>query len=81
MWNPVNPKDNLVDKWNRESDCAKLFFKWVSKLDKTILEILDENNINYERTIGNILGNRIVEDYYGLEKVPTIERGPSPWKS
>lgn len=81
MWNPVNPKDNLVDKWNREEDCAKLFFKWVSKLDKTILEILDENNINYERTIGNILGNRIVEDYYGLEKVPTIERGPSPWKS
>lgn len=81
MWNPVNPKDNLVDKWNREADCAKLFFKWVSKLDKTILEILDENNINYKRTIGNVLGNRIVEDYYSLEKVPIIERGPSPWKS
>lgn len=49
-------------------------------MDKTILEILDENNINYERTIGNILGNKIVEDYYGLGEVQTIERGPSPWK-
>jgi len=81
MWNPVNPKDNLVDGWNTKPECAKLFFEWISNLDKTLLEILDENNINYERTIGNILGNKIVEDYYGLGKIPSIERGPSPWKT
>ena len=80
MWNPVNPKDNLLDGWNTEPERAKLFFEWILNLDKTILEILDENNINYERTIGNILGNKIVEDYYGLGEVQTIERGPSPWK-
>lgn len=81
MWNPVNPNDNLVDGWNAEPERAKLFFKWISNLDKTLVEILDENNIDYERSIGNILGNKIVEDYYGLRKVPTIERGPSPWKA
>lgn len=81
MWNPVNPNDNLVDGWNAEPERAKLFFEWISNLDKTLLEILDENNIDYERSIGNILGNKIVEDYYGLRKVPTIERGPSPWKA
>ena len=80
MWNPVNPKDNLVDGWNTNPERAKLFFEWILKLEKTILEILDENNINYERTIGNILGNKIVEDYYGLGEVQNIERGPSPWK-
>ena len=80
MWNPVNPKDNLVDGWNTDPERAKLFFEWILKLEKTILEILDENNINYERTIGNILGNKIVEDYYGLGEVQNIERGPSPWK-
>ena len=81
MWNPVNPIDNLVDSWNIESERATLFFEWVSKLEKTLMEILDENNVDYERSIGNILGNRIVEDYYNLKKVPTIERGPRPWKA
>lgn len=81
MWNPVNPNDNLVDGWNVEPERAKLFFEWISNLDKTLLEILNENNIDYERSIGNMLGNKIVEDYYGLRKVPTIERGPSPWKA
>lgn len=80
MWNPVNPNDNLVDSWNVEPERAKLFFEWVCSLDKTLIEILDENNIDYERNIGNILGSQIVEDYYKLEKVPSIERGPSPWK-
>ena len=45
------------------------------------MEILDENNVDYERSIGNILGNKIVEDYYNLKNVPTIERGPRPWKA
>lgn len=81
MWNPVNPIDNLVDSWNIETERATLFFEWVSKLEKTLMEILDENNVDYERSIGNILGNRIVEDYYNLKKVPTIERGPRPWKA
>ena len=80
MWNPVNPNDNLVDSWNIEPERAKLFFEWISKLEKTLIEILDENNVDYKRGIGNMLGNKIVEDYYGLEEVQTIERGPSPWK-
>ena len=81
MWNPVNPIDNLVDSWNVEPERAKLFFEWISKLEKTLLEILDENNVDYERSIGNVLGNKIVEDYYNLKNVPTIERGPRPWKT
>ena len=80
MWNPVNPEDNLVDSWNKNSDSAKLFFEWVSNLEKTLEEILDENNIEYQRKIGNILGNKLVESYYGLNKVKTIQRGPGPWK-
>lgn len=81
MWNPVNPNDNLVDSWNTEPERARLFFQWISRLDKTLIEILDESNVEYERSIGNILGNQLVEDYYGLKKVATIERGPSPWKA
>lgn len=81
MWNPVNPIDNLVDSWNVEPERARLFFEWVSKLDKTLLEIFDENNVDYERSIGNVLGNKIVKEYYDLKDVPTIERGPSPWKT
>lgn len=80
MWNPVNPEDNLVDSWNIEPERAKLFFEWISNLDKTLIEILDENNIDYERTIGNMLGNKLVEEYYKLGKAPTIERGPKPWR-
>ena len=81
MWNPVNPNDNLVDSWNTEPERARLFFQWISGLDKTLIEILDESNVEYERSIGNILGNQLVEDYYGLKKVTTIERGPSPWNT
>jgi len=29
MWNPVNPKDNLLDGWNTEPERAKLFFEWI----------------------------------------------------
>lgn len=81
MWNPVNPNDNLVDSWNAQPERAKLFFEWISNLDKILIEILDENNIYYERSIGNILGNKIVEEYYQLPNVPSIERGPRPWKA
>lgn len=80
MWNPVNPEDNLVDSWNKNSNSAKLFFEWVFNLEKTLGEILDENNIAYQRKIGNILGNKLVESYYGLDQVKTIQRGPGPWK-
>ena len=80
MWNPVNPEDNLVDSWNKNSNSAKLFFEWVINLEKTLGEILDENNIDYQRKIGNILGNKLVESYYGLDQVKTIQRGPGPWK-
>lgn len=80
MWNPVNPEDNLVDSWNKEPDRAKLFFEWISKLDKELIEILDDNNIDYERTIGNMFGNKIVEEYYNLEEISTIQRGPKPWR-
>lgn len=80
MWNPVNPEDNLIDSWNKNSNSAKLFFQWVFNLEKTLGEILDENNIDYQRKIGNILGNILVENYYGLDKVKTIQKGPRPWK-
>lgn len=80
MLNPVNPDDNLVDSWNIAPERAKLFFEWISNLDKTLIEIFDENNIDYKRCIGNILGNKLVEEYYQLSNVPNIERGPSPWK-
>jgi hypothetical protein len=80
MWNPVNPIDNLVDSWNDVPECAKLFFDWVATLDKTIIEILDDNNVEYTRSIGNIIGNTLVEDYYKLTSPRIIDRGPKPWK-
>lgn len=81
MWNPVNPKDNLVDRWNETPECATLFFEWVSSLERTIAEIFDENNVEYTRSIGNMMGQRIVEDYYSnLKKPPVIDGGPRPWK-
>ncbi len=80
MWNPVNPIDNLVDSWNDDPERAKLFFEWVATLDKTIIEILDDNNVEYARSIGNIIGNTLVEDYYKLSSPRIIDRGPKPWK-
>lgn len=80
MWNPVNPIDNLVDSWNEVPERAKLFFDWVGTLDKTIIEILDDNNVQYTRSIGNIIGNTLVEDYYKLASPRIIDRGPKPWK-
>ena len=80
MWNPVNPKDNLVDSWNSEPARAKLFFKWIEYLERTLKEILEENNREYFRSVGNILGNSLVEDYYRVPNIPNIEKGPKPWR-
>ena len=68
------------DSWNDVPERAKLFFNWVATLDKTIIEILDDNNVEYTRSIGNIIGNTLVEDYYKLTSPRTIDRGPKPWK-
>ena len=80
MFNPVNPKDNLVDMWNVHPESAKLFFDWIATLDRTLIQIFDENNVEYERNIGNILGQGVVQEYYKLPSIPIVNRGPSPWK-
>lgn len=80
MWNPVNPNDNLVDMWNINPECAKLFFEWVSVLEKTLIEILKDENLEYSRDIGNLIGNEIVEQYYKLETPKIINEGPRPWR-
>lgn len=80
MLNPVNPQDNLVDMWNVHPESAKLFFDWIATLDQTLIQIFDENNVEYERSIGNMLGQGIVQEYYKLPKTQIVDRGPSPWK-
>lgn len=80
MLNPVNPKDNLVDMWNVQPESAKLFFDWIATLDRILIQIFNENNVEYERSIGNMLGQGIVQEYYKLPNTQIVDGGPSPWR-
>lgn len=76
--NPVNPKDNLADSWNEDSEKPRLFFQWIENIKK---EILIENEREYLTNFSNIFGmenlDESVKQFLGTpESVTPIK----PWR-
>jgi len=76
--NPVNPKDNLADSWNEDSEKPRLFFQWIENVKK---EILIENEREYLTNFSNIFGmenlDESVKQFLGTpESVTPIK----PWR-
>lgn len=76
--NPVNPKDNLADSWNEDSEKPRLFFQWIENVKK---EILIENEREYLTNFSNIFGmenlDESVRQFLGTpESVTPIK----PWR-
>lgn len=77
--NPVNNKDNLLDSWNEDKENARLFFDWVKNANKSFASIVDLNNNEHIRDLGNSLGNDIVDKLFERDKIEKINNGVKPY--
>ena len=77
MINPVNPKDNLVDSWNKDRKVSVLFFEWLDIIEKELGKLLinSEDVLTYE----NLFGSKFISKILGLEFKNNDVEGPKPY--
>ena len=63
--NPANPKDNLANKWNENSDIPKFFFKWVQACRKDLVDSMQLSDSAFRTQIENAFDPTIVKKYWG----------------
>ncbi len=84
MGNPVNPKDNLTDGWNKNEDRANAFFKWVKQLRIDFIDSLEEEDNQFGIVLGNAIGNDYfdstsIRHKYQVHKPNVISNQPKHW--
>ncbi len=64
--NPANPEDNLIDKWNSDSQIPELFFRWANSIRSDLITTLNNaDDINFRNTIENAFGKKTVATGWG----------------
>lgn len=89
MWiitNPANPKDNLADKWNSNSDIPRRFFEWISTVEEHLINSLVLEDADFRTKAETAFGYTTVakawnNKYYASKPkpIPTIEP-VKPWR-
>lgn len=77
MINPVNPKDNLVDAWNKDKEISDLFFEWLSVMEKEVEKIVfnSDDKVIYE----NLFGSKYISKVFGTTIKENKIKGPKPY--
>lgn len=62
--NPVNPQENFADKWNETPEKKDLFFCWIERVEKGILDLIsDLDSENNEISFLSKFDNYLTENY------------------
>lgn len=90
--NPVNPAENLADRWHEDNHArARAFFAWVDALQKDLINILGDTNPHVlKEHLSRVLGaaavtkhlDEVVSPPSVVDRPPRIHitTGPKPWK-
>ena len=76
MLNPVNPKDNLLDGWNEDSEIATLFFEWINQLEEECKKVIEFEN---DDDLSNLFGSGVVSKALNLEEMTSTTIGVKPY--
>lgn len=63
--NPANPKDNLTNKWNSNSDIPKYFFNWVTACYHDLIEALNLSDDQFHVAMTNAFGPETIQRNWG----------------
>lgn len=72
--NPANPKDNLADKWNTNSEIPKTFFRWISVCHKDLIESIHLPDQQFITEMSNAFGSDVIERNWGTKYNITIPK-------
>ena len=84
--NPANPKDNLADKWNTNSEIPKRFFLWIKAVKDQLIDSLDLDDATFRSKAETAFGYTVVSNvwndkYNPVKPKPISNHNPSkPWK-
>lgn len=80
FYNPVNPRDNLLDSWNdNDNKVDDYFYNWLIYAKTGLKTILDITSDNYVEHIGNSFGNDITDKVFKRNKIHPIQNGVKPY--
>lgn len=65
--NPANPKDNLANKWNDNSDIPKFFFMWVRACYNDLVKSLKLPDDQFRTQIENAFGAETIQRNWGTK--------------
>lgn len=67
LQNPANPKDNLTNKWNTNSEIPEMFFKWISSCYKDLIESMSLPDDQFRTTMANAFGEGTIQRTWGTK--------------
>lgn len=84
--NPANPKDNLADKWNSNSEIPRRFFQWAEAVKDQLIDSLDLSDEDFRSKAETAFGYRTVSEtwkdkYNAIKPKPVSTSTPArPWR-
>lgn len=85
--NPANPKDNLADRWNQNTEIPRRFFLWVDTAKSQLIDSLDLKDEEFRAISESAFGHTSISKSWGnkynaIQPKPISCTSPSkPWRT